>query len=93
MSQPMSHPIEGGVIKRIIYERGLPFMIVEGKSRSTKVYLNPKVISDEYSDNLVNMTIVSMEGDFLPQNKDLFFPSRIVLEGKSTQLDFQLSLV
>jgi len=84
---------EGGVIKRIIYERGLPLMIVEGKSNSTKVYLNPKVIPDEYMDNLINMKILSMEGDFLPQNIDLFFPSRIVLEGKSTQLDFQLSLV
>lgn len=89
----MSKAIEGGIIKRIIYVRQLPFMIVEGEFRSTKVYLNPRVISDEYMDNLINMKILSMEGDFLPQNEDLFFPSRIVLEGKSTQLDFQLSFV
>lgn len=88
----MSQVIEGGIIKEIVYERGLPFMIVEGESCSTKVYLNPKVISDEYSGNLINMRILSMEGEFLPQDGSLFFPSRVVLKGESTQLDFQLSL-
>jgi len=90
----MSKAIEGGIIKRIIYERELPFMVIEGKSCGAKVYLNPRVIriADEYRDNLINMTILSMEGDFSPQNRDLFFPSRVVLKGECAELDFKLLL-
>ena len=51
----MFKAIEGGIIKRIIYERGLPFMIVEGKSRSTK-----KLTADLI---IVKITIISQLHD------------------------------
>lgn len=83
----MSQTIDGGLIKEIIYECGMLFIIVEGK-HTTKVHLN-QVIPDEYRDGLVGRVILFMEGEFSLKNKDSFFPSRIVLKGKS-QLDFQL---
>lgn len=87
----MAKVIEGGIITGISYESGLPILIIKECSLS-KAYLNPKVIPDEYRDRLVNMKILFMEGDFPAQCPNLFFPSRVVIKGAYSQLDFQLNL-
>lgn len=86
--------LSGGVVRRLIYERGNPFIIVGRKNGDLKVYLNPRIIPPEIiqlgETALVGMEILSIKGEFSPQGHDLFFPENLIVASSTGISDYRL---